>query len=647
MSSTTGFTLELLRGGPPHNQLLSPTTEYFALCGDAAPHLLRIPIEHRDLSDRLATLGYDSRVTDELRQAEIARFGRDLGATLGGIPNFGHEIQNLCGHDGAALVHIRLVLAGNELAAIPWELAHVPTSLPAAGAPLLIQSRTPVSLTREARGAARRRFDWDREPRILFAAAQAADFPPNLIEAHLLALRQAVEPWAWRGWWRHRSRGAQWPIRLLLEASVDEIRAACDAEDFTHVHILAHGVELGDPRAGRFGLLLHDAKHAGREVVSGDRLARAIGTFDGTRRSDPLLVSLATCDGAALPSPIVPGGSIAHDLHQSGVPWVVASQFPLTATGSVVLARELYGGILSGEDPRVVLSRLRARLLARHGDRHDWAALVAYASISDALEADLVRFRMRDADARRDHAYTLIDHIAVARIHGVRSDPRKIKDASTALDDALRAFKRAHGDPSTGGDLKRPQVQHRAEAADLHASLGALEKRRAELLWMATPGSEAWRTSLCAARQHYLDGASESLDAHWNLGQATVLGAVLARFPPPGFAREDFEDRGSLHERAASAATFAVEHGDLDAKMWGWTTLAELHLVNRSTGGAVAAIREVLRFRIPARESAIWTTFRQFWRFVEWWSQPDWADEAAQVYGLLEPLAVPRFADTT
>lgn len=668
MNSTTGFTLELLRGGPPHNQLLSPITEYFALCGDAAPHLLRIPIEHRDLRDRLATLGYGPRVTEEQRQAELARFGRDLGAILGGIPNFGHEIQNLCGHEGAALVHIRMVLAGNELAAIPWELAHVPASLPSAGTPLLIQSRTPVSLTREARGATRRKFAWDREPRILFAAAQAADFPPNLIEAHLLALRQAIAPWAWRGWWRHRERGPQWPIRLLPEASVDDIREVCDAEDFTHVHILAHGVPLGDSRAGRYGLSLHDAKHTGREVVGGERLARAIGTFDGTRRSDPLLVSLATCEGATLPSPIVPGGSVAHDLHQSGVPWVVASQLPLTATGSVVFVRELYGGLLGGEDPRIVLSRLRARLLARHGDRHDWAALVAYASISDTLDADLTRFRERNADARRDHAYTLVDHIALERINDTQGRRRKgshtttttavptearqeaeqqrrVRTASAALEDAFRAFRRAHGDPAGGGDLKRPQVRHRAEQADLHASLGALEKRRSELLWMDEPNSPRWRTSLNLARQHYLDGARESSDAHWNLGQAAVLGAILARFPPPGLEGRDFENLG-LHDRALGAAMFAVQHGDDDAKMWGWTTLAELYLILPRSGDALAAIEQVLSYRIPARESAIWTTFRQFWRFTEWWVHPDWHDAAERVYDLLRPLAVPTRSDS-
>ena len=61
MNRCPHFTLELLRGGPPHNQLVSPITEYLALCGDAAPHTLRLPFEQGDLTHRLQLLRYDDR----------------------------------------------------------------------------------------------------------------------------------------------------------------------------------------------------------------------------------------------------------------------------------------------------------------------------------------------------------------------------------------------------------------------------------------------------------------------------------------------------------------------------------------------------------------------------------------------------------
>ena len=53
MTHCPHFTLELLRGGPPHNQLVSPITEYLVLCGGAAPDTLRLPFEHGDLTNRL------------------------------------------------------------------------------------------------------------------------------------------------------------------------------------------------------------------------------------------------------------------------------------------------------------------------------------------------------------------------------------------------------------------------------------------------------------------------------------------------------------------------------------------------------------------------------------------------------------------
>ena len=48
--------LELLRHGPPHNQLLSPLTDYLALCGDHPNTTLNFPLEHESLQVRLRAL---------------------------------------------------------------------------------------------------------------------------------------------------------------------------------------------------------------------------------------------------------------------------------------------------------------------------------------------------------------------------------------------------------------------------------------------------------------------------------------------------------------------------------------------------------------------------------------------------------------
>jgi hypothetical protein len=419
-------TLELLRGGPPHNQLVSPITEYLALCGDAAPHVLRLPFEHGDLTDRLYVLGYglgSGRDPESIRQSELQRFARELGGLFGSIPAFGAEVSSLELPRNGGVVHFRLVLAGNELALVPWEIAQVPTGLPGAGLPLLLQPRVPVSMTREVRGASRRRFLWDRAPRVLFATTDEADFPPNTIEAHLLALRRALEPWAyqdsrdgWSGW----AAPPTFPIAIIERASIEDIRARCLEDDFTHVHILAHGTRIDSQTATRFGLRLHDPAERGRRVVAtGEQLAHALLPSRSRRgASDPVLVTLATCDSANQASVVTPGGSVAHQLHQMGVPWVVASQFPLTVLGSIVLAEDLYGELFQGTDPRISLHRVRQHLATRFGDRHDWATLVAYASFSTDFDVQVEDFRQRAVRARRNRAFALVDRAVMAQIFG-------------------------------------------------------------------------------------------------------------------------------------------------------------------------------------------------------------------------------------
>src|SRR5215208_1217024 len=52
------ITLELLRHGPAHNQLLSPLTPYLALCENHGAVTLNVPFEHNQFLHRLDALGY-------------------------------------------------------------------------------------------------------------------------------------------------------------------------------------------------------------------------------------------------------------------------------------------------------------------------------------------------------------------------------------------------------------------------------------------------------------------------------------------------------------------------------------------------------------------------------------------------------------
>src|SRR6185369_3772851 len=99
----------------------------------------------------------------------------------------------------------------------------------------------------------------------------------------------------------------------------------------------------------------------------------------------PAVVTVASCDSGNVGSVVAPGASIAHQLHEAGIPLVLASQFPLSVRGSAIMTETVYTRLLRGEDPRVLVHDLRQVLHVSCPDTHDWASVVAYA----ALPADI------------------------------------------------------------------------------------------------------------------------------------------------------------------------------------------------------------------------------------------------------------------
>ena len=134
------------------------------------------------------------------------------------------------------------------------------------------------------------------------------------------------------------------------------------------------------------------------DVVSGDQFANALTAVSSGGIHRPTVVTVASCDSGNVGTVIIPGASFAHALHQAGVPLVVASQFPLSKEGSVPLAGALYTGLLWGENPLVLLQQLRAELHVRYTSSwHDWASLVVYEALPQALSEQLDALRYSQA----------------------------------------------------------------------------------------------------------------------------------------------------------------------------------------------------------------------------------------------------------
>ena len=109
------ITLELLRPGPPHNQLLSPLTTYLALCGNHAAASLQIPIEHDHMLYQLSALNY--RPGEESRAFQLRDSANALGKLLERVPGLLAELSRAADeppnarHGTKAFTHLRLVVS--------------------------------------------------------------------------------------------------------------------------------------------------------------------------------------------------------------------------------------------------------------------------------------------------------------------------------------------------------------------------------------------------------------------------------------------------------------------------------------------------------------------------------------------------------
>lgn len=637
MSGIRDAKLELLRSGPAHNQLLSPLTPYIALCGPAAPQTVYMPYEHRQLLTRLARLRYEQggcEIPAAQREAELRELGEAVGRVLGEVPGLQTALHGV-GRDGVALVHLRIALSALELGMVPFEAAIAPDNFPGSGAPLLLH--TPTVITRELRRNEPIEVRWDRKPRILFAFATPPGLRPVPAQAHLDALRRAIDPYVpIADQPAQRLPGVRKLLTVLPEANLKSIAQACRAEDYTHVHILAHGVGIEDGGQRRFGVALCGEGGAGSEDrVDSERLAIALRGAgpSGALKAPPTLVSLATCDSGTIDSVIAPGGSIAHALHEAGIPWVVASQFPLWMSASTIAVEVLYGGLLAGADPRFVLHELRQRLRTEVAKTHDWASIVAYAVSPWDLEKQVEAFFDRQVRARLE--------VRFGRMDGLVAGGALSAEAEAEFD-RLAAQIRAEHAAWIGrtGARREAGARAHAEALGMH---GASEKRiatacadrsRAE----ADPGrAAAAGANAVRAYEASRDAYRQALEAdptnHWAATQFLSVVATPALMTDVQLAgvRERY---GSWWSAARQVTEWQLRGARGEARAWALGTLAELDLLGsvyqgRSFRPAEASGHIVQRCRelvdsVGAGAFAVASTRRQFERYLRFWAHERW-----------------------
>lgn len=588
------ITLEFLRHGPAHNQLLSRLTNYLALCGNHGAQTVKMPFDHNQLLHRLKALEYES--DESSRQFQLADTPQTLSDVLGQVAGLTAELSRRQEIEDPVL-HLRLVISASELALIPFELANAPQGFPGAGQSLLLQNQLQVCITREVRRAASAHFQWPRRPKILFIAAQPPDVGAVPLEPHLLALRRVLEPWV-NAFDDPAARGKQVKefLTVLPNATVDQIQEICAREDFTHVHILAHGKRYLEGEDYRFGIMLHPrVEGEPAENVDGPGLAtllRAVQDPVGRKLGCPAVVTLACCDSGNQGSVAGAGSSVAHALHEAGIPVVVGSQFPLTFAGSILMVEILYEGLLRGLDPRSILNNLRRQLRAREPHSHDWASIVAYASLPPDFDEQLPEVQIEQARDTIQRVLKEVDSL-VLDLSTWWQDKRKSTGSGTAEAEQATPEKRA--------DQYLPLYQKKiADAnqlleavlnvdprrdATVYGLLAATKKRQAQILYQLsgfginrlhhkTESNDALVQSL----KHYTACLRVKPNSSWPLHQVLSLSLALGDKSYP---------HAEIWLQALCLGLATLRQGDTSAH----TDLIELYLLACDTskwkGGAL------------------------------------------------------------
>ena len=394
--------------------------------------------------------------------------------------------------------------------------------------------------------------------------------------------------------------------------------------------------------------------------ISGPRLATALRPShrpDSQGVFRPAVVTLASCDSGNVGSVAGAGSSIAHALHEAGIPMVVAGQFPLSFEGSIRLLECLYEGLLWGVDPRPLLYDLRRRLYSQFQENHDWASLTAYISFppdfNEQLQGVKIEQAMRSINAAMNHADEATRKLS-KKIQTSRSmdeqqpttDEEKkvlIKNAQKKIEDAKARLERL---------IKNIPAQE----SYIKGLLASTEKREAEVMWWALTipslfdkkENKDFETRheklLRKARDHYWDSFQLKKSSCWAAVQYLSLTLIIqksSRFhgkgaSPAGVAIPA-ETRGDRDEKNPQAlwslahllALYDLNSPNAENRIWGLGNLIELYLLALAMDNQDPAKLETFKQRaleyadtlvdLAGRDAfTIYSTRRQVLRYVEW-----------------------------
>lgn len=480
----------------------------------------------------------------------------------------------------------------------------------------------------------------DSNPRVLFAWAEPKLDPTttqrmNVPHArHLTLLEDLLRDWG---------GSATHSLDVLENATIEGLAARLGNEKgYTHIHLLAHGI---GPSSTAADLLAPVNLAQEPEPTTFLALEGEDGSIDrcppkvlagmfGEDVPRPASFAIATCQSGEVKS-IESGGTLAHALHEAGIPVVLASQLALTQAGSDRLISTFFAKVVDGDDPRKALRKCRDELRATTDETYyDKVALVGYIHLEEGFEDHLPQKKFEVALARLEAASRFADECARRALEegvGPGDDFGAIEERFAGVRQRLEGMSRE--------GLTKEQLE------ELHGLQASSLKREAETAWrlgQALSGDEAepWRArsreALAEASTAYARAAKTSRDHHWTWVQwlaleATVHGDLSQReedWIVSRAAAQDYADREPLEE---------MDEGDKrrieqDA-VWARGSLAELYLLSPLTGGkrGAGSLKKAKTCLAELAERCdalgdgfpIESTLRQLARYTTWWGADD------------------------
>jgi len=263
---------------------------------------------------------------------------------------------------------------------------------------------------------------------------------------------------------------------------------------------------------------------------------------------------------------------------------------------------------------------------------HDWAALVAYATVSDNFDDQVYNFFQRQTHRAIDVSLARADDLAASPDGEDKSrDTERERQLDLAREGLARWEARL---PDGSGEEDRTR---RAQCYGIHGSVF----KRIALLRKSRRTDDPRVTALLAQALAYYrkamdEWASAEQKHHWVATQALSLGAVLKAKPEP-----------ATFNLARELATRDLARDSAEAQAWAHATLAELEMLGPyHTSGTVSATPKtvvdhctsIVNLMGPA-SFPVESTRRQFQRYLDAWQDATWEAIARAAVEALTPTA--------